>query len=191
MGCRSRRAKDSMLKRRQYSLAYLFACITGIAVAAGFIRLCFFWGERLLWWLSVLLATIVGGSLTILAAWMTFHAIRVVTRWPRASATIVRYAIRRYDKQPFYHAVVKFTSHDGKPIVAIWSSGYRRRYWPRGTVVPVRYAPQNLRWIEILVPSNLWGFVLPFFLNCFLLFILLIGYMLPKYYGKATMFDFP
>ena len=127
-----------MLNRRQYSLAYLFACITGIAVAAGFIRLCFFWGERVLWWTDVLLATVVGGSFMTLAAWMTYHAIRVVAYWPRASATVVRYTIRRYEgQQPFFHAVVRFRTHDGKPIVAIWNGGYWRRYWATGTTVAV------------------------------------------------------
>jgi len=183
--------RRKMLNSRQYSLAYLMISITVVALAAGLIRIAFLWGDRSIWFVKVVLATVVGVSLMALATWLTFHAIRVVSRWPRAAATVVRYTIRRNEGQPFYYPVVKFTAHDGKPIVAIWNSGYWRRYWPTGPVVSVRYAPRNPRWVEILVPSNLWGFALPVSITGFLLFIVLTSYVVPKYAGRPTIFSYP
>jgi hypothetical protein len=114
------------------------------------------------------------------ALWLTFHAIRVLRFWPQASATVVRYSIRRSDEQPFYHPVVRFQTADGCQVLTISNSGWWTRRWPIGAVLPVRYNSANPRWIEVISVSNLWGFALPLVVFGFLAFVAVMLLGLPK-----------
>jgi hypothetical protein len=169
-----------MLGSRQFSLIYLFVLVTGVALAAGFIRLVWFKGEAVLWWIDLLLVIFFGSLLGSIGVWMAFHAVRVALYWPKASARIVRYSIRRYETQPFYHAVVQFETANGQAVTTISNTGSWRRRWPTGSVISVKYHPENPRWIEIVSRSNLWGFGAPLYVLGFLLFMAFIMYGLPR-----------
>jgi hypothetical protein len=179
---------EHRLRRRQFSLAYLLLLVTVAAVGAAFVRLAIVQGERLLFWLDALLVVLVGGGLSALGVWTAFHAVRVTLYWPRTWATVVRYSIRRHDGQPFYHPVVRFQTTDGRPVLAIANSGWWTRRWSIGASLPVRYRSTDPRWIEIVLPSNLWGFSIPLLIFGFLGFLALMIFGLPQF-GLHGMFQ--
>ncbi len=80
---------------------------------------------------------------------LTCHAVRVMLWWPVATAQIVRYRIRRNDGQPFYQAVVRFETADGRQILTVCNSGYCYRRWSAGQTVSLYYNPANPLWVEI------------------------------------------
>ena len=94
------------------------------------------------------------------AAWSTGYQLFVRRRWPKVSAEIVRYRISRSDGdrgQAFFHPAYRFTTLDGETKIGLSSWGWRRRPWPRGAKVFVRYNPDNPRRTEIQCFANEWG----------------------------------
>jgi hypothetical protein len=110
--------------------------------------------------------TIVGMILVTVGCWSVFHAIRLTFWWPKTSARIVRYWIKRENNQPnkqrFFHPVIAFKTADGRVILAISPWGSWRKPWPAGSVVSVCYNQTNPHWAEIRCFANVWGMPLTF-----------------------------
>lgn len=100
-------------------------------------------------------------AISCLGGWSTFHSVRVVTCWTQVPAQLVRYWIVRSEGKPdgqrFFRVVFRFTTCGGRLITTISTFGTWRKRWPVGTVVPVRYNPNNPRLIEAASFADMWG----------------------------------
>jgi len=165
-----------MLRQRQYSLRQLLLLVTWVALAAVLIHYLLVTRGRLLEWIGDAIAFFVLFMLAAVGVCSLFHALRQIWYWPKTTAHVVRYCIKR-DKgpenkgpenkgpenaQPFYHPVLRFETIDGQPVTTISSCGWWRRPWPSGDIVRVRYNPHNPKWAEIDCFTNIWGMPVTF-----------------------------
>jgi hypothetical protein len=177
-----------MFRKNQFSLAYLLALLTAVAAVAGLVR----WlsvtgsGERLLDWFGLLVAILVGGMILSVRIWFLLYAVRVTLYWPQASARVVRYSIHRHEGQAFYHPVVRFCTADGRRTTAISNSGWWLPTWTRGTVVSLPYHPHDPRWVEIVSPRNLGGFLPALALLGVLAWLGFLMFVFPRFLGFAA-----
>ena len=122
--------------------------------------------EEALDWLGGIIATGVGTLLVGIGVWSLIHAVRQIMYWPKTTAVVLRYWVTRSENEPdgqrFYHPVLKFKTSDDQNLIAISPSGYWRKTWSTGSVVAVRYNPENPRWTEIASLWNLWAIPLTF-----------------------------
>jgi hypothetical protein len=113
--------------------------------------------------------------LTVAVGWSAGHSVTVMARWPKVPALVVRYWIVRSegkaDGQRFYRAVFRFTTTDGRRVTTISTLGVWRRPWRVGTIVPVRYHPDNPRWVKAACFSEMWG--IPS--TCFALLVMVLA----------------
>jgi len=168
-----------MLKRRQFSLAYLFLVLTVVAVGAGVLRMAVVASKEFLQWVDLIMLVLVGGGGTILGAWLFFHAVRVLRSWPVARGRVLRYWIRRSESQAFFFPVIQYENQDAAFVTTIGNTGWPWQRRPRGSGVTLRYHPQNSQWIEIPSLGNLWGFGPPLAMLALVLWILFLLEMLP------------
>ena len=127
-----------MAGKRQFSLAQLLAVVAGIALYLGLIR--FLIVARVgAWqadWIGQALAFFAGGAFVALGLWSGWHAVRVTLLWPKTSALVARYCIKRSEDRPtgqrFFHPVLRFQTPTGQHVVAISSWSSWRRPWNAG-----------------------------------------------------------
>src|SRR5262245_28885768 len=157
-----------MIRERQFSLWQLLVATTQIAACLGLIRYLLIsgQGERILWWSGVALTVFVGSIMAAVGCWSLFHAIRQTFFWPKASASIVRYCVKRSEDRPnaqtFYHPVLRFEASGRGPITTISHWGLSWRPWKTGTTVEVHYNPAQPQWAEIASFAIVWGTPLTF-----------------------------
>jgi hypothetical protein len=154
-----------MLRRRQFSLMQLVAVVTAVAVVIALIRylLATSVPDTLSWWLEALVVMLVCAILPAATCWTLFYAIRQTLFWPKASAVVRRYYIKRHEGQAFYHPVLRFGLYDKSTITTISRWGSRRRPWNNGDEVTVRYNPADPQRAEIETFTVVWGMPLACF----------------------------
>ena len=167
------------LKRRQFSLGYLFLVLTVVAVAAGVLRMAVVESKEFLEWVDFTMLVLIGGGGTIFGAWLLFHAVRVLRIWPIARGKVLRYWIRRTESQSFFFPVVQFETLDESLVTTIGKIGWPWARWPKGSSILIHYHPRNPLWIEIPSPGNLWGFAPPLAALALVLWILFLLDKLP------------
>jgi hypothetical protein len=147
-----------MLRSRQFSLLQLVAVVTAIAAYFALIRYLLLANvaDQLSRGLDVLVAVLFGTLMPAATCWLFYHAIRQTLYWPKASAVVLRYCIKRNEGQAFFHPVLRFELLDRR-ITTISRWGSWRRPWRNGDAVTVRYDPSNPLRAEIQTFGVVWG----------------------------------
>src|SRR5436309_1454318 len=128
--------RANMLRPRQYSLRQLLLVVTWAALAAVLIHYLLVTRGRLLEWIGNAIALFVLAMLAAVGVCSLFHALRQICFWPKTSARVARYCIKRDEgrenAQAFYHPVLRFETSDGQPVTTISSCGWPWQPWRRG-----------------------------------------------------------
>ena len=136
---------------------------------------------------TAVVLSVVTGICTLGAMVFVIWWLWQIVRWPRVQAQIVRYRITRSNGnhgQRFYHPVYRFRTIEGRPLVGLSMWGSWRRPWPRGSLVWIRYHPDNPRRTAIQCFATSWGVVLTLVgLTAFAWFVML---WLPWYFNVPT-----
>src|SRR3954469_11874246 len=85
----------NMLGQRQYSLMQLLLFVTWAALAAVLIHYLLVTRGRLLEWIGNAIACFVLAMLAAVGVGSLFHALRQIWYWPKTTARVVRYCIKR------------------------------------------------------------------------------------------------